>query len=359
MENYINIAEKANLTFIRRAEVGEVTAKSNRDYSLFKFNTCGHEQFMCNSKVKKGITFCWTCSVNKADAYTKNAGLTFLRKINDFSDKKYAEINRYSFNACGHEQNIQRSRVKTGQFVCQTCIELNYDKVAESQGLTMIRNDEITGELLPFKFGSRLYLFNNCGHKKSIKIDDVRSGRFMCNECQAVKIENEASNANLTYLRKATIDDMSTEIKNHGFFRFNDCGHEQALSKTAVRTGQFKCNTCNVSSKFKPSSVYLYKIETQYFSWLKLGFSSNPEFRGKKYNIATEYNSTLLSLIEFSTGEAANKFERSLHNLFKSYRLDAGYMKKYMKCSGFTECYPVDLELQLLSELNKFKENNG
>jgi len=359
MNNIEINAKISGLTLVRKANKSEVDVKSHGSYYLYRFNACNHEQFICKYKAQIGRFTCRACADEKSTFEIKEAGLTLVTRGDPEYGEKASDYSLYIIDNCGHTKTISRGAVRSKQFICQVCTESKFDKEAADKNLTMIRTNEETGELLPYKYGDRLYLFNKCGHKKNINMEDVRTGHFWCNECQDLKIENEAKAVGLDYLRKATIDDMSTEVKNHGFFRFKSCGHEQAISKTAVRSGHFKCNICNVSSKYKPSYVYLYRIETDGFSWLKLGFSSNPEFRGKKYQISADYKSTLIDVINFGTGTEANKAERGLHNLFKNYRLDSEYMKKYMTCSGFTECYPLEIEPELISELLKIKELNG
>jgi hypothetical protein len=351
MEKYIELANAMNLTFIRRAVKGEVSVKTYKDYSLFKFNDCGHEQFKSISKVRKGVFTCSECYDIKVKTDSEDAGLTFLSK------DELSRSNLYKFNSCGHIQLIQVGHVRMKSFACRICTELKYDKEAKSKGLTLIRKDTETGEVIPYKGGARLYLFNKCKHIKSITINDVRNSSFICNECQILKVHNEGKLAGLTYLRNAVSSDMSTEIKNHGFYRFDLCGHEQPISRTAVRNKSFTCCICKQSSKYKTSYVYLYRIETKNLSWLKLGFSNNPEYRGKRYDISSDHKLTLLKQIKFITGEEANKYERTIHELFKTQRMSVEIMRNHMQSSGFTECYPLSLGDSIMSELLKINKS--
>jgi hypothetical protein len=99
------------------ADVGlDLLKKVNKDRAIYRFNTCGHEQDIMCSNVRKGIRFfkCQTCHDIKINSESIASGLEMLEKI----DSSYGS---YRFKKCGHTQSIRFEAVRDKRFVCQQC----------------------------------------------------------------------------------------------------------------------------------------------------------------------------------------------------------------------------------------------
>jgi hypothetical protein len=350
MDKYKERVDESNLIMIRKSTKFDTSILDYANKYLCRFITCSHEHHIKLKDV--GTAKCPTCRQLEFKKREDEAGVT---RITDPALECDVNSRFYKFNDCGHVQKIQLTRVRDLTFICRICLELKHEKEAALVNLILLRNFDSNGIEITYR-GYREYQFITCGHIKRIKLHDVRRGSAYCNICQQIKIEKEAEKVGLVYLRKATENDMSTEHKNYGFFRFKECGHEQAISKTTVRNNSFRCLTCNLSSKHKPSSIYLIKIVSPQFEWLKLGFSNNIEFRAKKYNLPINSESTLIYEVHFDTGDEALAIERSIHTSLKLFKLCPKLMRNYMQSSGYTECYPLSALNIILDELNRIKE---
>lgn len=353
MDKWVKEATAVDLTLIRRSNSIDNLNSSGINHCLYRFNKCGHEQHIEIGKVRVNIFSCRQCVLDKLCMEAQTANLTIIMTDAELSKKCDVNSRVYKFDKCGHSQIIKLASVRNKTFICRTCLELKHESEATKLGLVILRDFNTEGNEITYK-GFRRYQFIKCNHIKKIKLDEVRQGNAHCNICQQNKIENEAQAAGLVYLRKATNNDMPTNPKNYGYFQFKSCGHKQAISKTVVRSKITRCLICNSStSKSKPSYIYLFKIVSPQFEWLKLGFSNNPEFRNKKYNLPLGSESILLKEVHFETGSDALKEERRIHIALKPFRLCPKLMKNYMQKSGHTECYPLSTYDSLLTELNR------
>ena len=176
-------------------------------------------------------------------------------------------------------------------------------KEAKAVGLTLIGEGK--------KAQYRTYRFNKCKHKQEIAISSVRSNKIRCNQCLQIKLENEAKAVGLTLVSKG-------RNKNYRTYRFNKCKHKQEIAIGRVRDSSFICNTCEETSRNLPSKVYLLKIQSGSFMWLKLGYAKSIRFRIKQYRLLEGAKIKRLKVIDFDTGREAHKslsfLESSLPN---------------------------------------------
>ena len=133
-------------------------------------------------------------------------------------------------------------------------------------------------------------------------------------------------------------------------YRFNKCKHEQEISIGNVRKNNFICNTCEETSRDLPSKVYLLKIQSGSFIWLKLGYAKTVKTRIKQYGLPEDAKAKRLKVIDFDTGREAHRYESSLHKKYIRKRLPIKKMKEFHK-RGFNECYPLEMLDTLLEEL--------
>lgn len=87
------------------------------------------------------------------------------------------------------------------------------------------------------KPNSLSYRILACGHQVELRIESVRKGSFRCPACQQDEYKKTANQKGLDLVGPAN-DTHSLK------YRFISCGHEQIITKQAVRSGQFRCSTC-------------------------------------------------------------------------------------------------------------------
>jgi hypothetical protein len=134
------------------------------------------------------------------------------------------------------------------------------------------------------------------------------------------------------------------------------CGHLQQIFVSAVRSNEWICRTCHSSYFDLSSELYLLRIKSKQFEWLKLGYSRNLSVRIKSYKL---YDSevTKIKSISFDTGREVIQIEQKLHSKYFQYRLDPNMMKEYHTQDGYTECYPIDMLENFSYEFDQLKIN--
>ncbi len=194
-----------------------------------------------------------------------------------------------------------------------------------------------------------------CAHAPSvlprpflIQMSKVRERIFQCQQCFQEKLASEAIEAGLTLIGPG-------KNKHYRTYRFNICGHEREITTSDVRTYAFICNTCEETARDLPSNVYLVKIKASSFEWLKLGYAKNVTERVKQYGLPADAKVTTIVVRPFGTGREAHQFEEAIHSNYANRGLPPDRMKKFHAVGGFDECYPIDMQDTLASELKKSK----
>ena len=301
----------------------------NKACRTFRFNKCGHEEQIDLSGVRRDCFRCGQCFQIKLKKEAKDVGLTL---IGEGRNKIYRT---YRFNDCKHEKEIEPKKVRNNQFRCNQCLQIKLKKEAKDIGLTLIGEGS--------KAGYKTYRFNECRHEQEIKTSHVRNNQFRCNQCLQIKLKKEAKDVGLTLIGEGSKARYKT-------YRFNECRHEQEIRADGVRNNNFLCNICEETSRDLPSKVYLLKIQSGSFIWLKLGYAKQISFRIKRYKLPEDAKVRRLKVIDFDTGREAHRYESSLHKKYIRKRLPIKKMKKYHK-DGFNECYPLEMLDKLLEEL--------
>jgi len=189
----------------------------------------------------------------------------------------------------------------------------------------------------------RKYRLQACNHEINALPCNVRANQVACSVCQYLKINNEAEKEGLLLIDKVS--------HNKNLYML-PCGHWQGVFVSAVRSGEWLCQTCHRTYFDQPSALYLLHIKTPAFCWLKLGYSNNLTTRLKSYKLVESQVEVLL-LYPVATGRIAIKLEQSIHSTFFSRRLDPSLMKQYHTQDGYTECYPVELKAELLLHISE------
>lgn len=152
--------------------------------------------------------------------------------------------------------------------------------------------------------------------------------------------------------------------KRYRKYRFLDCRHVQDIQTSCVRTKDFYCTRCKSEEDSKKeeegSNVYILKItsggcsksfvnptKVDPYSWLKLGYSKSISRRLRQYDVLNCKDVVAVSHIRVPTRTIALRIEKNVHKICEPRRLPPEVMKKYHTTSGHTECYSVDIGMEL------------
>lgn len=291
--------------------------------------------------------------MNKQELEAELAGLIIVSKTDKSFGKSYRDYNLYKFKECGHLQNIGIRNVRIGEFKCRACLEIKISKEAENVGLTFISKSN-TSEL-DVKCTARkynLYKLNKCGHYQNIHVQQVRDDSFKCKICNLEQQVKEAKDCDLTFIRK-TEESFGKNYKDYNFYQFNKCEHVQNIRIFEVRHKLFECRECAGLRSQRSSNIYIFKITCKNFSWLKLGFAHDLDFRKSRYDLPDGSEIQLLYCKNIAKGELARSIEQRVHDRLEQSKLDRTLMLQYMRKSGFTECYPLGMFDTIIKELNE------
>lgn len=320
-------------------ELKLLNRSNNRCYGYYEMS-CGHKAFLHYGAIRKAKTNnfkCKECLDYKLEKEAIELGLIYHKhvKVTKINDSRY-----YTF-PCGHSRVLKTANVRFKQVACVQCKEEQYLQEAQERGLTMLSFET--------ESSTRLYRLA-CGHEKKISVTSVREYNFRCRVCQEDRYENEAKEAGITMLR-----DVKSSHHDYRVYRLR-CGCVKEITMPCVRRGAFECK--NHQERFidfsKPISVYLLKFSLPIGDVLKLGFAMDVKSRCSRYYL----DGTIDHVSErvFTNGQEAVDLEKRLHKKYKDFVLDKTLMSKYM-LNGFTECYPVELQEQLLKDINSELES--
>lgn len=230
---------------------------------------------------------------------------------------------------CGHEQEVDQSAMKKGSFRCQTCLNEQYQELAQTRGLQVVGH----GRTSQYK----LFRFLNCEHEQEIELSQVRRNLFHCKDCNASKLNTEASAAGIQLVGPG----------HHTAYRTYKlaCGHEQEMTTGSVRLRSFMCRTCGNHSWTTPSYLYVIRVtldDGQNF--IKLGYSNNIERRIKEYGLPYYAKATVLATALFNTREEADVAESMLFDKYKEWKIPPTEVDDIFTRSGSTEVYHHSIE---------------
>lgn len=297
-------AQAVGLTWLKKTKNG---------YSLFQFDSCGHEQEIQSSGVRANKFRCWKCQEAKWAAEVEDVGLIRLKRTGQCRSL-------FRFVACGHEQEIGDTNRRSNQFSCKKCVEDKWVANAHSAGLTFIKTTSV---------GYGLYSFNACGHEQKISRGQVFNGTFRCKVCYETSLKTKAKAKGLTWLKQTK--------KAYGIFRFNECGHEQEIRSDQVFSGCFTCHLCKKSWIAKESNLYVHVIELSNLTFIKVGIAGDVKFRATQYGLPKNAQVVTVLVIPFETGRLALNFETKVLRAFKHAKHPD--VKNIFKNSGKSECF--------------------
>jgi hypothetical protein len=185
----------------------------------------------------------------------------------------------YSFNECKHEQEIGNSKVRIKSFKCHACYEQKIKDEAHKKGLTLLSKYDV-------KYAN--YKFNNCGHEQRMLIGNVgkKTQGTRCIKCYQEKLMIEATEKNLTWLKKITGD--------NSLYKCNICRNEYIYDSAKVRCAsrRFRCNGCVENKWVKEAKqkniTFIENIDAKYAKYIINGCGHEKIFSKsvvRKFNI--------------------------------------------------------------------------
>ena len=297
--------------------------------------SCGHTEIFSNNYLRKHkIIECQECVLQEVKDNIAKINFSFVKKVR--------EGYLISCNRCGEEVSCSTTTARSGKPTCNTCFNEKLKEEAELNGFTYI--PDMSPEKVKTESRTSLYRWYSCNACGSIESFQHTAMRYSvsCKNCFNIKLAKEAESQGMVHLGHS----------EGGYHKYKlSCGCIREFPPHSVRKAVWACKVHDNTYYHRPSSVYLIKITSKDFSWLKLGFAKNLDIRIKGYGLSDDYDVEILFNSEFSTGYEAMELEKSIHKSLSNIRLDSGLMKSYMTSTGHTECYPVEAESEILSKL--------
>lgn len=311
---------------------------NSRVYGWYRITECKHEMFLHYGAVRKATSDkfkCTQCMRLKLKEEALNIGAELLdTRVNC----KSSEDNNYLF-PCGHTVMLRAGNVRLGVEKCRICTQVKYDDELENSGLILVS----------YSSKKRTYKLP-CGHFKSMKLQSVRDGSWICRTCREDRYEKEAVDAGIVMNR-------GVEYSHHDYRNYTlPCGCSKEIAVACVRNLRFECK--NHSARFidysKSISVYLVKLKLEIGEYLKVGFAMDVKGRFYRYGLIGVCEPLFIQT--FENGQDAVNFEKQLHKKYREFNVDKEVLRPFMN-NGYTECYPIELNYALLNEFTK--ELNG
>ena len=312
----------------------------------YKF-PCGHTRDIATGDVRSGDFSCTECRQEELQKSLDKHKLDLIGRPAKSMVSDPTQFYHVRYKVCGHERVVTQQNLFYGAVGrCEICYEKELQhKYGEKWNVDII--SKVEGARREIKFRS-------CGHSKVISLSNLKSGSFECIECKVERWKQEAEESGLVYIG----EDHSTgggSKKKHLYKA--SCGHTLSLKQSAVRCGHWTCRTCNSGYLDRFNYLYVFKITaTDGFQFLKFGYSMKPEHRKYDYIVDKGTTFELLRKVLVPTGREVIKVENGIHEKLDEHNLDKNFMKKYLTESGFTECYPLHVLDELMSELDKVEE---
>lgn len=332
---HIEEAEKVGLKLLDESPLIKENGIADYNYKRYQFLSCGHENFFQPTHVRRNHIKCNFCFETEI---VEKLLLANLKLVSKGSSTQQVIVENLS---CGHTYEIYKAsrNKRTSDTGCKQCYEDKLEKEASEQNLQLIGISSKGGTY-------RQYKFNLCGHKQDIVAQCIPVGRFRCQQCKEDKYKAEASLVGLEYIGLANNTKYECQRRIYKL----PCGCSKELRMDHAASGSYLCDNCEGSYYQKPSMVYLLKMHTKDFSWLKFGFAKDMQNRLSNYGF--EGDVEILLTKQFETGLEAMRFEKAVHKKYKEILYPKAFMKKYLKHNGFTECYPLEFEQILIKEIN-------
>lgn len=297
---------------------------------------CGHTRDISTGDVRNGNFSCTECRSEALQSHLDHYGFDLLGRPDQSICSDPTQFYHVRYKACGHMRIVtQQNLFDRSVGDCSICYE---------EALQKTYGDKLGIDILECVAGTKRKIrFRECGHEKVVGLSNMKADHFECSICKVDNWKKEASNVDLTYLGLGS-------GKKHRYRAL--CGHEILLKPSTVRVGHWTCRTCDSGYLDRVNYLYLYKIVcSDGNSFVKLGYSVNPEYRKYDYSASLGTRFELLKKVAVPTGRNAIKLENQLHSKYKSQNLSKDFAMQYLTESGFTECYPASISDNILKDL--------
>lgn len=329
------ISKPVNLKQVEEADfIGLTLIKRSNDpnMNLYKFNNCGHTQFLQPTHVRRNNVKCLTCFMKAEVERLFSNGHVLLHRVKGTIRKV--------MKPCRHVVEVHNISLGL-ESRCSQCFEKELKEHTEVIGAEYIGVESESYRKIRFK---------SCRHEKVVHQSQIQKRNPVCRICFDKELserkQKEAAANGLIALNKVDSYYWNYQLP---------CGCVKVLRSDHVRDDSWLCDVHSESHYTKPSFIYLLHIKSENFEWLKLGYSKDIDLRAGNYGLPSESIVKLLSQVHFDKGSTAFQVERDLHKKYKDYRLCKKEMQQWHKSNGHTECYPTSLEFTLMDELNKIE----
>lgn len=298
--------------------------------------SCGHTRDVSTGDVRNGDFSCTECRSESLQRHLEYYGFDLLGRPDKSICSDPTQFYHVKYKSCGHNRIVtQQNLFDRSVGECSVCYE---------ESLQKTYGDKLGIDILECVAGTKRKIrFRECGHEKVVGLSNMKADHFECSVCKVDNWKEEASRVNLTYLGLCS-------DKKHKYRAV--CGHEILLKPSTVRVGHWTCRTCDSGYLDRVNYLYLYKVVClDGTSFVKLGYSGNPEYRKYDYSASAGTSFELIKKVTVPTGREVIKLENRLHSKYKSQNLPKGFAMQYLTESGFTECYPESVSDNILKDL--------
>lgn len=314
-----------------------LSRSTDPNYNLYKFNACGHLQFIQPTHVRRNCFTCKTCSFCREVQIAANNGFKYL----------FATSGTYRrvIKPCGCIKDITFGNIVDHKnTVCHTCFSRDFQKQAVKLKV------DVLNKISDCRFKIR---FQTCGHTREAHHSQFFTENLECQQCKEEIYRKEAENEGLIYNGLSNPDNVKDYYQKRNYTL--PCGHIKDIRMSHIRDSSWQCDICKDSHFLKPSFVYLLSLNTSDGVFLKLGYAKNLSTRISGY-ILKNTTVSILKVVPFETGRKAIEFENSLHKKYSAFSVPKEIMGKFMQ-NGKTECYPFYLFNTMLEELTEGEKN--
>jgi len=172
----------------------------NRKYRTYRL-PCGHEQEIQPGGMRRGSFNCEACFYDRVKADAEIQGCIFLGR----GVRKNYGIYRLP---CGHKREYSMSAMRWGNIRCQTCLDNRLKEEAEAQGCELLGPGTHSRNHRTYRL--------SCGHEQEVETSNMRVGNFRCHACLLDKLKKEAEKWDCVFLGKAKKPQWRTYRLNCG-----------------------------------------------------------------------------------------------------------------------------------------------
>jgi hypothetical protein len=288
---------------------------------------CGHTQDARMTHMREGSVKCQFCQEEKFKAEAITHGWTRLSKV-DGNSGAYQ-------HTCGHTQKVDMSAMRVGYVRCQRCYVEKFKSEASEKGWTWL--SQVDGKKSNYQ--------HTCGRTQTVEMGNMRATGAKCTQCQTQKFKSETAQ-DWTWLAQSG---------RHRSLYQHVCGYTRSARMEYMRNGWVVCHTCNKTWATKPSELYVLYISLQGEALVKVGISSNLDYRTTRYGLPPEAEVTTLKTVPFATGVEAQAAEQKVLKKFRKHQLKG--IGHIMSRSGATECFCPSVLDQILGAVEQLKIN--